>query len=342
MNNKFGISLIAFFMATVLAASALPTMAGRLKAYNGKTGILILQLEDKTERKFQLTEKTICEWMGRTTSPAAIRQGAKISIQIAGDLSAPTLKAAKIVDWGNSDTIVAKGAVAPYYTAQAQYASTDGNGGMPDGAPLGNNHAHQDMAAVAQGGSQNMAQAPPANQPYNSNNGATSTSGTSYPSASNQAGSVFYSNQGQSLTAPLENMGIDPYSSNPNYNTNPSSNTGNYTQMGAAQDIGSMMGTNSEEGGNNDASFTNPMPGMETAYGGGVEKITGQVLEAQLDQGWVLIQAFEHPNVIRVLLNDVANAPMQYLTPGNMIEVTGSQSPQGFRAREVKVAGGSE
>lgn len=322
MKRNFGISLIAFLMATVLTASALPTMAGRLKSYNGKTGVLILELEDKTERKFILTDKTKCEWMGRNASPGALPQGAKISIQIAGALNESPLKAAKIVDWGSSETIVAQGAVAPYYTATAQYASTDGGGGVPDGAPVGNRSAHQDMATVAHGGSQNMAQPPAPGQ----NTAVTSTSGTSYPSAPsyNNSGSTFYTNQGQSLTAPLENMGIDPYS-----------NSG-YTQMGSAQDFNTAMGLDSGDGGES----YNPAPGMETAYGGGVEKLTGQVLEAQLDQGWVLIQAFEHPNVIRVLLHEVANAPLQALTPGNMIEVIGSQGPQGFRAREVKPSGG--
>lgn len=323
MKRNFGISLIAFLMASVLTATALPTMAGRLKSYDGKTGVLVLELEDKSERKFVLSEKTKCEWMGRNTSPGVLPQGAKISIQIAGALNESPLKAAKIVDWGNSETIVAQGAAAPYYTATAQYASTDGGGGVPDGAPTGNRSAHQDMATVGHGGSQNMAQPPAAGQ---NQNPVSTTSGTSYPTASpsyNNAGSVFYTNQGQSMTAPLENMGIDPYSTN------------GYPQMGSANDINAAMGL-----GGDDGDSYNPTPGMETAYGGGQEKFTGQVLQVQLDQGWVLLQAFENPNVMRVLLHDVANAPMQALTPGSMIEVIGSQSPQGFKAREVKAVGG--
>ncbi len=63
-------------------------------------------------------------------------------------------------------------------------------------------------------------------------------------------------------------------------------------------------------------------------------------MEARLDQGWVLLQSFEHPNVIRVLIHEAANAPLQALTPGNMIEVYGSQGPQGFKAREIKATGG--
>ena len=53
----------------------------------------------------------------------------------------------------------------------------------------------------------------------------------------------------------------------------------------------------------------------------------------------MVVQSFEHPNLLRVLLQQ-ANAPMQLLTPGQMIEVTGQQTPQGFRAIEIKGAGG--
>ena len=109
MKRLFKISVIGFVLATMIAVSALPTMAGRLKSYNGSTGVLILELEDKSTRKFQLSDKTKVEWMGRNTHPSALRAGAKISIQIAGALNSVPLKAAKIVDWGSSEKIVAQG-----------------------------------------------------------------------------------------------------------------------------------------------------------------------------------------------------------------------------------------
>ena len=132
MNRTFGKFLVCFMLATLMAASALPTMAGRLKSYNGSTGILLLEMEDKSVRKFQLSDKTKIEWMGRNTAASALRPGAKISIQVLGSLGAPVLKAGKIVDWGNSDQIIAKGAIAPYHTPVAEYASTSGGGGTPD------------------------------------------------------------------------------------------------------------------------------------------------------------------------------------------------------------------
>jgi hypothetical protein len=317
MNKIFGTSLICFLLATILAASALPTMAGRLQSYDGKTGILVLELEDKSVKKFCLTDKTKCEWMGRNTSPGALRKGAKISIQIAGALNASPLKAAKIVDWSNSDKIVAQGAVnAPYHTPVAQYASTAGGGGVPDGAPTMNSTAHQDMAAIAHGGSQNQVQGPNGNNPSPVNNGPAAA----YPT--NNAGSTtHFTNQGASLTAPLEMMNIDPYSSNP---------SAAYPQMGA-NDAGTLMGVDSGDNAG--------MSGMEAAYGGSVEKVTGRILEASLQQGYVMVQSFEHPNLLRVLLHETANAPMQILVPGQMIEVTGTQTPQGFRATEIKQAG---
>jgi len=296
-------------------------MAGRLKSYDGKTGILVLELEDKTVKSFKLTKDTTCEWMGRNTSPGAIRQGAKISVQIAGALNASPLKAAKIVDWSNSDKIVAKGAVnAPYHTPVAQFASTAGGGGVPDGAPTMNHSAHQDMAAIAHGGSQNQVQGP---NGYSATTGQAHTGpASSYP-MNNTGGSTQFMNQGDSLTAPLEMMNIDPYSSQ----------STSYPQMGA-NDAGTLMGVDSEDS-------STGMPGLgDAAYGASVEKLTGRILEASVDQGFVTVQSFEHPNLIRVLLHQAANAPMQLLVPGQMIEVIGTQTAQGFRASEIKAAGG--
>ena len=321
MKRTYGISLICFFLASVLMASALPTMAGCLKSYNGKTGVLVLELEDKSTRKFVLTDKTKCEWMGRNTSPGALRQGAKISIQIAGALNASPLKAAKIVDWGNSEKIVAKGAASPYYTPVAGYASTGGGGGVPDGSPTFHDSAHQNMAAIAHGGSQNQEHGPAAGD--HTNPTSSHSTNTLSTSPSHNGGPTHYSNQAESHMAPLEMMNIDPYSNS------------SYTQMGSANDVGTMMGVDSDESG------ISAPPGMETAYGGATEKITGQILESKLEQGWLTVQSFEHPNLIRVLLHEAVNAPMQVLTPGQMIEITGVNTPQGFKAREVKPAGGT-
>jgi hypothetical protein len=316
MKRYFQIFVTCFILATVTAVCALPTMAGRLKSYDGKTGILVLELEDKSVKTFRLTDKTEVEWMGRNTHPGALRQGSKISVQIAGALNASPLKAAKIVDWSNSDKIVAKGASAPYHTAVAQYASTAGGGGVPDGAPTMNSGAHQTMAAIAHGGSENQPQGPNGHsQPT-----ATHSQSPGMPSAG-PAGSSYYPNQGTSLTAPLEMMNIDPYSSNPDY-----------TQMGA-NDAGTLMGV---DGGDTASGMT----GMETAYGGGVQKMSGRILEASVDQGFIMLQSFEHPTLQRVLLHQAANAPLQLLVPGQMVEVTGTPGPQGFQATDIQASSG--
>lgn len=332
MNRTFGKFLVGFMLATLMAASALPTMAGRLKSYNGSTGILLLEMEDSSVRKFILNDKTKVEWMGRTTAPSALRPGSKISIQVLGSLAATPLKAGKIVDWGNSDKIVAKGAVAPYHTAVAEYASTAGGGGVPDGAPKMNDSAHQTMATIAHGGSQNQPTGP---NGYSADPGIQPQGQTQAYPGPNSGGSQHYSNQGASMTAPLEMMNIDPYSTSPSqmgmnidpYSTSPS-------QMGM-NDGTTLMGVDESS----DPSMMQTAPGMDTAYGGATQKITGQVLESAIEQGYVVVQSFEHPNLLRVLLQQ-ANAPMQLLTPGQMIEVTGQQTPQGFRAIEIKGAGG--
>lgn len=336
MNSTFGKFLVSFLLATVMAASALPTMAGRLKSYDGSTGILLLEMEDKSVKKFILSDKTKVEWMGRNTAPSALRAGSKISIQVLGSLGANPLKAGKIVDWGNSDKIVAKGAIAPYHTAVAEYASTSGGGGVPDGAPKMNSTAHQDMAAIGHGGSQNQPTGP---NGYSASTGLQPAAQPSaHPGSSN---SQMYTNQGQSMTAPLEMMNIDPYSSSSQMGMNDpysASQMGMNDPYSSAQmgmnDTGTLMGVDSE----NDSSIQ-AAPGMETAYGGSTQKITGQVLESAIENGYVVLQSFEHPNLLRVLLQQ-ANAPMQLLTPGQMIEVTGQQTPQGFRAIEIKAAGG--
>lgn len=312
MKRFFNITVLGFVLATMLAASALPTMAGRLKSYNGSTGILILELEDKSTRKFRLTDKTKVEWMGRTTSPGVIRKGSKISIQIAGALNASPLKAAKIVDWGNSDKIVAKGAVnAPYHTPVAAFASTAGGGGVPDGAPVMDGNHHQTMAAIAHGGSENQPHGP------NGQGNGLHTTQSSHSSSNSTGGPSHYQNQGESMTAPLEMMNIDPYSSS--------------GQMGA-NDTGTLMGVE-------DSADTTGMESYEAAYGGSTEKLSGRILEASLEQGFVLIQSFEHTSLQRVLIGQ-ANAPMQLLVPGQMIQVVGTRTPQGIKATEIKAAGG--
>lgn len=335
MNSSFGKFLVGFLLASVVAVSALPTMAGRLKSYDGASGILLLELEDKSVRKFKLDKNTKIEWMGRNASAGALRAGSKISIQIAGALNDNPLVAGKIVDWSNSDKIIAQAAVAPSYTPVAEYMTTSGGGGVPDGAPKMNSTAHQDNAAIAHGGSQNQVRGPSSGQST-----GTNTSAPSYP-ANGSVGTTHYTNQGASLTAPLEMMNIDPYSSGAGGQMGQMGNGMDYNpQMGMDYNA-QMMGTNTSPGtlmgldGDEDGQG---MMGQEAAYGGGSQKITGQILESAIDRGYVVLQSYEHPNLIRVLLHQAGNAPMQLLVPGQTIEVYGTPSAQGFRATEIKAA----
>ena len=149
------------------------------------------------------------------------------------------------------------------------------------------------------------------------------------------------------MTAPLEMMNIDPYSSGMNsqmgmgqdYNQMGMGQDYNYNQMGMGQDYNQM---NSYDAGTlmgNDESgdTSHGVPGMDSAYGGSHQRVTGQILESAIERGYVMIQSFEHPNLLRILLQQ-ANAPMQILVPGQMIEVSGTPTPQGFRAVEIKAA----
>ena len=123
------------------------------------------------------------------------------------------------------------------------------------------------------------------------------------------------------MTAPLEMMNIDPYSTG-----HPQMGATDPYSTGMNADPGSLMGVDSSGSG---------MYG-ETAYGGGNEKLTGRILDASIERGFITIQPFENPSPVIVLLQQAANAPVQMLIPGQMIEVVGSRTPQGFRALEIR------
>ena len=305
MQRKIFAFITAMLICLVAAAHAAPTMAGRVKSYNGSRGLLVLELADKSLKTFQLSDKTVCEWMGKKTHPGVLRVGSKVSIQIAGALNRSPLKAKKIVDWGSSNTIVAHKAAAPYHTAVGAFATTGGTGGVPDGAPIGAHSPSHTMAAVAHGGSQNrptphqghrngLNQAPPQSMNHN-------TQGV------NQ--SAMYRNQGDSHMGPAEMMNIDPYSQNPSLGQNPSS-----TLMGVETD-GQNFGGDS----------------------GG--RLTGRIMSAQVSQGFVVVQSFSHDKLQRVLIGQ-AGGGLGLLIPGQMVEFVGRQTPQGFQASEIKQAKG--
>lgn len=310
--KRLSIILLAiFWVVSALGAQADPTMSGRIVSYDGSKGILVLERDDKSTRRFEVTDKTVCEFNGRNTSPSVLRVGSKISVQIAGALNRDPLKARKIVDWGSSSKIVATGAKSPYHTKVSQYASSNGGGGIPDGAPVGAHSPHHTMGEVAHGGSVNMPNpqthpapghmmTPGQGQPHSLGQGTQH-----YP---NSAG--MYQNQGQTTMMPLDQM-----------NTNPV-----FYPSG-----GDLMGN---EGGQGDGS----MIGMnDPSYGAGGTKMTGRVM--QVEGGVVLLQSFEHAQLQRVIIG-MASASPELLVPGQMIEVFGTLTPQGFQATQIKAAGG--
>lgn len=313
MKRLSYILIFLFWMSGMLAVQAAPTMAGRIKSYDGSKGLLVLERDDKSIRTFKITDKTVCLYNGRKTSPAALRKGSKVSIQIVGALNRDPLKAGKIVDWTSSDTIVAKGAKAPYHTKVSQFATESGGGGIPDGAPVGNHAPQQTMAAIAHGGAVNVPN--PATHPGMLNNGhSNGHSGTGgHPGNMGHSGTQMYNqgmytNQGQTTMMPLHQM-----------NTNPLFNSS----------AGDLMG-NSSTGGDSS------MIGMNSpSYGTGGSKMTGRVMQVQ--DGFVLLQSFEHPKLQRVILG-MASASPELLMPGKMIEVYGTQTAQGFQATQIKAA----
>ena len=309
MKRLFKTSLAFFMAASMLVAYALPTMAGRLRSYDSSTGIMILEMEDKSQKKFKVTEKTTCDWVGKDTSLSSLRVGSKISVQIAGALNVSPLNASKIVDWASSNKIVAKGAAAPYYTKESAYVTSAGGGGLPDGAPVGGNNAHHVQGAVAHGGSQN------ALTPGSGSHGASS------PHYSNGSGNgtTHFRNQGEAVTSTL---GLT--------NGSPHSQGTQFGQFGTeSNDIATMMGV--------EGTGSVGIPGVDgTAFGGSTQQISGRVMNSALEQGYITIQSFQDQNPQRVLLGEAAGVSPQLLVAGQMIEVTGTQGPQGFKAVEIK------
>ncbi len=366
MKRIFLIFASLFVVSTFLVAQAHPTMSGRVTSYDGSKGLLTLELESGQKKLFVLDDQTEILWMGRKTAAGALPANAKVSIQVVGALNKSPLKARKIVDWGSSETIVAKTAKAPYHTPVAQYATAAGGGGTPDGAPVGNHSPQHTLAAVGHGGSANTL------TPHNHTPGPTGPQpGSQAVSSMGQSQSSFYSNQGEAMMGPLEMMHIDPYSnsvgpSSPAYPspTMPAVSPG--TQFGetgmsspfpgmpmgepgmmspsydpsmGTGTAGSLMGLGSDEDEDEGGSMIFSA-GME-AYGmADGNKMTGRVLQVSVEQGFFILQSIQHPELQRILLTPGSSNAVHLLVTGQMVEVTGQQSPQGFQASSINPAPG--
>ncbi len=373
---------LCLWMSILVAAHAHPTMAGRLKSFGN--GVLVITLDDGTTRTFAATG---------VTNAGSFRVGSKISVEVIGSLGAKPLKAGKVVAWHNSSQIVAQGAKAPYYTEVGDYASTSGTGGMPAGAPVGQHAPQHVTAAVGHGGHINM----PTQESYSVSPNAPSNN-SSHTNMGQPATSTQYMNQGESMSAPLQQMGMSPYG-NSNASVDPSlgmvpapgmdpsagmnpyaqagmnpyaqagmdpsagmqnpygqggmdPNMGNpYAQAGMQQNpystsnlgtgqSSSLMGIAEDD--DSDYSASNDMmsiAGHGNGAGGG-NKLSGNLLEVNIEKGYIVIQPFTNPQAQKVLLGVGSSAPPDLLIPGKMVEVIGRATPQGFQATEVRAVSG--
>lgn len=363
--------ILALGLWMSVAAFAHPTMAGRLKSFGN--GILVITMDDGSTRTFTATN---------VTNAGSFRVGSKISVEVIGSLGAKPLKAGKVVAWHNSSQIVAQGAKAPYYTEVGDYASTNGTGGIPAGAPVGNHAPNHTLAAVGHGGADNM----PTQQNHSVSPTAPSGPG-SHSSMGQTSTSTQYMNQGQSMTAPLEQMGISPYGNGnsptqqgdpslglmPAPGMDPTGGANPYAQMGmdpsnpygqagmdpsgganpyaqaamqnpySTSNLGtgqssSLMGIADDDDG--DYSAANDMMGIAGNYGATGNKISGNLIEVNIEKGYLIVQPFTSPQPQRVLLGVGSSAPPDLLIPGKMIEIVGRPTPQGFQAAEVRAVSG--
>lgn len=376
MKHKTLVFFACLMLLGFTTAVAAPTMAGRIKSYGN--GILVIERDDKTLQKFAISDKTKVTYMGRNTSVAALPVGAKISIEVVGSLGVSPLKAGRIVDWGNSNQIVATGAKAPYYTQVGSYATANGPGGVPDGAPVGKHSASQMVGAVAIGGSINAPtqQNTPLSSAPASNPNAYSTMGPS-------AQSTQYMNQGEAMSAPLQMMNLNPYGgeeqavSGQSYTPyatglSPSAtgvagggtavsgmggpnamspaapgmpgmdpsvalnNSYGQSNLGTGQAT-SLMGITGDD--DDDYSAAGDMMGIgSSGVAAAGSKLTGNILEVNMQQGFFMLQSFTEPQPQRILMGVGSSCPTELLIPGKMVEVVGRPSANGFQAVEVRPA----
>ncbi len=379
MKKRTYLLIATVWMAAIMAVQAHPTVAGRVKSYSN--GVLVIEMEDKSLKKLLITKETSVKYRGGS-SISALPVGAKISIEVLGSVIANPAKAGKIVDWSKSSEIVAVGAKAPYYTAVGQYATTSGSGGVPDGAPVGQHAASHTLGAVAHGGS--------INQPTQDNHPVTpaGVQTSNSHSSMGQAHSSQYMNQGDSMAAPLEQLGMSPYGNGQGVGTGgqggmnpamqqsgaqPGMNTGMYgtdpslglnpiaqpgmdpsmygmdpsmgmsnpysqSNLGTGQS-GSLMGISGDDDGDYSAGGDMMGLGGDTAYGGD-NKITGSILQVDLQRGFLTVQSFTNPQPQKVLMGPGSSASPDLLIPGKMVQITGRATPQGFQAAEIQAAPG--
>lgn len=377
MKKRTYLLIATVWMAAIMAVHAHPTVAGRVKSYSN--GVLVIEMEDKSLKKLLITKASSVKYRG-STSISALPVGAKVSVEVLGSVIANPAKAGKIVDWSKSSEIVAVGAKAPYYTQVGQYATSSGGGGVPDGAPVGNHAASHTLGAVAHGGS--------INQPTQDSHPVTPDGvqpSNNYSTAGQTGGSNQYPNQGASMAAPMESLGMSPYGNgqangtggqaNPAmqqpgmqpgmdssmygmdpslgmspigqpgmdpsmYGMDPSAGMSNpYSQsnLGTGQS-GSLMGLSGDDDG--EYSAGGDMMGLgDTAYGGD-NKITGSILQVDLQRGFITVQAFTNPQPQKVLMGPGSSASPDLLIPGKMVQITGRATPQGFQAAEIQAAPG--
>ena len=79
--------------------------------------------------------------------------------------------------------------------------------------------------------------------------------------------------------------------------------------------------------------------GSESAHAGH-NKITGSILQVDMQRGVLLIQSFTNPQPQQVFMGPASSTPPDLLIPGKMVEITGQATARGFQAYEIRPASG--
>lgn len=367
---------LCLWMSILVAAHAHPTMAGRLKSFGN--GVLVITLDDGTTRTFAATgvtnagsfrvgSKISVEVIG-SLGAKPLKAGKVVAWHNSSQIVAQGAKAPYYTEVGDYASTSGTGGM-PAGAPVGQHAPHHTTAAVGHGGHI--NMPTQDSHSVSTSG--------PSNSSGHTSNGQPATStqymnqGEAMQAPLQQMGMSQYGNSNSSVDPALgmvpapgmdpsagmnpyaQAAGMDPSMGMPNNpygqaGMDPSMGMNPYAQAGMQQNpysnsnlgtgqSSSLMGIADDDDG--DYSASNDMMSI-AGHGNGSSgnKISGNLLEVNIEKGYLVIQPFTTPQSQKVLLGVGSSAPPDLLIPGKMVEVIGRATPQGFQATEVRAVSG--
>jgi hypothetical protein len=343
MKRFYGVVLTMALAAG--PAWANPTVSGVIEqAGNG-----ILVIRNKQSGKV---------WRGRLVPNAKcttnLTKGHEVAVRIKGAMNEVPLQFDMVTDWNNSEEIISRTAVAPYFTRMGDTVVNGGVAGKAPGAPDMGKQTNPGAFAV-NGAAPHLnpmkvpnLTAPAAQDPGNANMQAGTPGFQSGPvnpgptaSPTNQGGppqapGLQPSQPGAPLgqdpyANPYANPAMNPYASNPAMNPyqnpammNPAMNPAN-TNLS----MNSLLNGDNEENNGSAPGLGGPSIYANAGFGQGQPvTIQGMVLRSDPRTRTLMIQSMGSQSVQNVILG--TQAVMPPVRDGQMVTITGVSTPQGF------------